>query len=105
MKLLDGRDDVDFEYEGEMAPDVALNPALQKLYPVQPADRPGQRAGHARAADRPISRAKLLSELGGDAVIGPMLVGMKQQVQIAPMTASASDLMTLAVLAAGRIVL
>jgi len=48
--------------------------------------------------------AKLLRELGGDAVIGPMLVGMNQQVQIAAMSASASDLVTLAVLAAGRIV-
>ncbi len=33
VKLLDARDDVDFEYEGEMAPDVALNPAMQKIYP------------------------------------------------------------------------
>ena len=48
--------------------------------------------------------AKLLRELGGDSVIGPMLVGMKQRVQIAPMSASASDLVTLAVLAAGDIV-
>ena len=48
--------------------------------------------------------AKLLKELGGDAVIGPMLVGMEKEVQIAPMSASASDLVTLAVLAAGRVV-
>jgi malate dehydrogenase (oxaloacetate-decarboxylating)(NADP+) len=47
--------------------------------------------------------AKLLRELGGDAVIGPMLVGMEKQVQIAPMSATASDLVTLAVLAAGRV--
>jgi malate dehydrogenase (oxaloacetate-decarboxylating)(NADP+) len=45
--------------------------------------------------------AKLLKELGGDAVIGPVLVGMQKPVQIAPMTATASDLVTLAVLAAG----
>jgi malate dehydrogenase (oxaloacetate-decarboxylating)(NADP+) len=48
--------------------------------------------------------AKLLRGLGGGAVIGPVLVGMKQPVQIATMTASASDLVTLAVLAAGGIV-
>jgi malate dehydrogenase (oxaloacetate-decarboxylating)(NADP+) len=48
--------------------------------------------------------AKLLKELGGDSVIGPMLVGMAQPVQIASMTATASDLVTLAVLAAGQIV-
>jgi malate dehydrogenase (oxaloacetate-decarboxylating)(NADP+) len=48
--------------------------------------------------------AKLLKELGGDSVIGPILVGMERQVQVASMTASASDLVTLAVLAAGEIV-
>ena len=52
VKMLDERDDVDFEYEGEMAPDVALNPALQKLYPFSRLTGPGQRAGHARPADR-----------------------------------------------------
>jgi malate dehydrogenase (oxaloacetate-decarboxylating)(NADP+) len=45
--------------------------------------------------------AKLLAELGGDRVIGPILVGMAMPVQIAPMTSSASELVTLAVLAAG----
>jgi malate dehydrogenase (oxaloacetate-decarboxylating)(NADP+) len=48
--------------------------------------------------------AKLLRELGGDAVIGPVLIGMERQIQIAPMTATASDLVTLAVLAAGGVV-
>ena len=103
VKLLDRRDDVDFAYEGEMAPDVALNPALQRVYPFS------RLKGRANVLIMPglqtanIS-AKLLKELGGDALIGPMLVGMKQHVQLAPMTATASDLVTLAVLAAGRIV-
>ena len=44
-----------------------------------------------------------MRELGGDAVIGPMLVGMEKSVQIAPMTSTASELVTLAVLAAGGI--
>jgi malate dehydrogenase (oxaloacetate-decarboxylating)(NADP+) len=48
--------------------------------------------------------AKLLRELGGDAVIGPILVGMAQPVQIAAMTASASDLVTLGVLAGSGVV-
>jgi malate dehydrogenase (oxaloacetate-decarboxylating)(NADP+) len=102
VKLLDARDDIDFEYEGEMPPDVALNPAMHKIYPFS------RLTGTANVLIMPglqtanIS-AKLLKELGGDAVIGPMLVGMEHQVQIAPMTASASDLVTLAVLAAGRI--
>ena len=44
--------------------------------------------------------AKLLRELGGESVLGPYILGLEMPVQIAPMTASASDLVTLAVLAA-----
>ena len=103
VKLLDKRDDVDFAYEGEMAPDVALNPALQKVFPFSRLRGPANVLIMPGLQTANIS-AKLLKELGGDALIGPMLVGMQHQVQIAPMTASASDLVTLAVLAAGRIV-
>jgi len=103
VKLMDGRKDVDFEYEGEMAPDVALNPAMQKVYPFMRLTGPANVLVMPGLQTANIS-AKLLRELGGDAVIGPMLVGMEQQVQIAPMSATASDLVTLAVLAAGRIV-
>ena len=45
--------------------------------------------------------AKLLRELGGESVLGPYMLGLEHPVQIAPMTASASDLVMLAVLAAG----
>lgn len=103
VKLLDARDDIDFEYEGEMPPDVALNPAMHKIYPFSRITGPANVLIMPGLQTANIS-AKLLKELGGDAVIGPMLVGMEHQVQIAPMTASASDLVTLAVLAAGRIV-
>jgi malate dehydrogenase (oxaloacetate-decarboxylating)(NADP+) len=102
VKLLDARD-VDFEYEGEMSPDVALNPAMQKVYPFMRLTGPANVLVMPGLQTANIS-AKLLKELGGDAVIGPMLVGMEKQVQIAPMAASASDLVTLAVLAAGRVV-
>jgi malate dehydrogenase (oxaloacetate-decarboxylating)(NADP+) len=44
---------------------------------------------------------KLLRHLGGESVLGPYLLGLELPVQIAPMTASASDLVMLAVLAAG----
>ena len=44
--------------------------------------------------------SKLLKELGGESVMGPYILGLELPVQIAPMTASASDLVTLAVLAA-----
>ncbi len=103
VRIMDGRDDVDFEYEGEMSPDTALDPDLQKLYPFMRLTGPANVLIMPGLQTANIS-AKLLRELGGDAVIGPMLVGMKQQVQIAAMSATASDLVTLAVLAAGRIV-
>jgi malate dehydrogenase (oxaloacetate-decarboxylating)(NADP+) len=103
VKVLDKRSDVDFEYEGEMPPDVALNPEMQKFYPFSRLTGPANVLVMPGLQTANIS-AKLLRELGGDAVIGPVLVGMKHQVQIAPMTASASELVTLAVLAAGGIV-
>jgi malate dehydrogenase (oxaloacetate-decarboxylating)(NADP+) len=103
VKLMDGRDDIDFEYEGEMPPDVALNPAMHKIYPFSRLTGPANVLVMPGLQTANIS-AKLVKELGGDSVIGPMLVGMERQVQIAPMTATASDLVTLAVLAAGRIV-
>ena len=87
----------------EMAPDVALNPALQVVFPFSRLTGPANVLIMPGLQTANIS-AKLLKELGGGALIGPMLVGMKQQAQIAPMTATASDLVTLAVLAAGRIV-
>jgi malate dehydrogenase (oxaloacetate-decarboxylating)(NADP+) len=103
VKIMDRRDDVDFEYEGEMSPDTALDPDLQKLYPFMRLTGPANVLIMPGLQTANIS-AKLLRELGGDAVIGPMLVGMEKQVQIAAMSATASDLVTLAVLAAGRIV-
>ncbi|TMJ20820.1 MAG: NADP-dependent malic enzyme [Alphaproteobacteria bacterium] len=103
VKIMDGRSDVDFEYEGEMSPDTALDPELQKLYPFMRLTGPANVLVMPGLQTANIS-AKLMRELGGDAVIGPMLVGMEKQVQIAPMSATASDLVTLAVLAGGRVV-
>jgi malate dehydrogenase (oxaloacetate-decarboxylating)(NADP+) len=102
VKILDRGGGVDFEYEGEMPPDVALNPAMQKVYPFSRLTGPANVLVMPGLQTANIA-AKLLKELGGDAVIGPMLVGMAKPVQIAPMTATASDLVTLAVLAAGGI--
>jgi malate dehydrogenase (oxaloacetate-decarboxylating)(NADP+) len=102
VKLMDTRDDVDFEYEGEMPPDVALNAVMQRVYPFSRLTGPANVLIMPGLQTANIS-AKLLKELGGDSVIGPMLVGMAQPVQVAAMTATASDLVTLAVLAAGGI--
>ena len=100
VKLLDGFN-CDFEYEGEMGPDVALNYDMQRrFYPFS------RLSGSATVLVMPGLQsanlsAKLLKELGGESVLGPYILGLELPVQIAPMTATASDLVTLAVLAAG----
>ena len=86
-----------------LAPDVALNPAMHKVYPFSRLTGPANVLVMPGLQTANIS-AKLLKELGGEAMIGPLLVGMEHRVQIAAMTASASDLVTLAVLAAGQVV-
>ena len=100
VELLDGFK-ADFEYEGEMAPDVALNYEMQKRYypftrlsgPANILVMPGLQSASLCT--------KLLRELGGESVLGPYILGLELPVQIAPMTASASDLVMLAVLAGG----
>ena len=92
-----------FEYEGEMAPDAALNPKVMANYPFCRLSGPANVLIMPGLQSANIS-AKLLRELAGNAVIGPMLLGMEKPVQIAPMTALAPDILTLAVLAAGGIV-
>ena len=102
MTLLDSIN-TDFEYEGEMGPDVALNYEMQRrFYPFSrltgPANilvMPGLQSANLTS--------KLLKNLGDESVLGPFIVGLELPVQIAPMTASASDLVTLAVLAAGSV--
>jgi len=101
VALLDQRG-VDFEYEGEMAPDVALNPRVMRNYPFSRLSGPANVLVMPGLQSANLS-AKLLRELGGDSVIGPMLIGMGQPVQVATMASSASELVTLAVLAAGGI--
>ncbi len=92
-----------FEYEGEMAPDAALNPKVMANYPFCRLSGPANVLIMPGLQSANIS-AKLLRELAGNAVIGPMMIGMEKPVQIAPMTALAPDILTLAVLAAGGIV-
>jgi malate dehydrogenase (oxaloacetate-decarboxylating)(NADP+) len=100
VTLLDGFH-ADFEYEGEMAPDVALNYAMQKrFYPFTRLSGPANILVMPGLQSASLS-AKLLRELGGESVLGPYMLGLQHPVQIAPMTASASDLVMLAVLAAG----
>jgi malate dehydrogenase (oxaloacetate-decarboxylating)(NADP+) len=102
VHILDA-EDPGFEYEGEMAPDAALNPQVMKLYPFSRLSAPANVLVMPGLQSANLS-AKLLRELAGNAVIGPMLIGMEKPVQIAPMTAAAPDLLTLAVLASAGVV-
>ena len=101
VALLDTRRP-DFEYEGDMPPDVALNAAVMKNYPFCRLSGPANVLVMPGLQSANLS-AKLLRELGGDQVIGPMLLGMERQVQVATMASSTSDLVTLAVLAAAGV--
>jgi malate dehydrogenase (oxaloacetate-decarboxylating)(NADP+) len=102
VTLLDGQE-VDFEYEGEMAPDLALSHEMQRrFYPFSRLSGPANILIMPGLQSANLS-AKLLRALGGESVMGPFLLGMDLPVQIAPMTATATDLMTLAVLASGGV--
>ena len=89
----------DFECDGEMSADVALNPDLMKLYPFCRLSGPANVLIMPSLHSANIS-AKLLKELGGGQMIGPLLVGLAKPVQIAPMGATVSELVALAALAA-----
>jgi len=98
VRLLDGIN-VDFEYEGEMGPDVALNRDMQeRFYPFSRLSGPANILIMPGLQSASLS-AKLLRELGGESILGPYILGLDMPVQIAPMTATATDLVTLAVLA------
>ncbi|MEO0698694.1 MAG: phosphate acyltransferase, partial [Pseudomonadota bacterium] len=102
VAILD-KEDPGFEYEGEMAPDAALNPAVMKLYPFSRLSGPANVLVMPGLQSANLS-AKLLRELGSNSTVGPMLLGMEKPVQIAPMTALAPDVLTLAVLTSAGVV-
>jgi malate dehydrogenase (oxaloacetate-decarboxylating)(NADP+) len=98
VDILDKRS-VDFDYDGEMAADVALNPEAMKLYPfcrlTEPANVLIMPAIHSASIS-----TKLLQELGGATLVGPLLVGLSKPVQIAPTGCTVSELVNLATIAA-----
>ncbi|KQS90460.1 MULTISPECIES: NADP-dependent malic enzyme [unclassified Rhizobium] len=98
VNILDKRR-VDFEYDGEMAADVALNPKVMEQYPFC------RLSGTANVLVMPAFHSasistKMLQELGGSTVIGPLLVGLDKPVQIVSMSAKDSDIVNMAALAA-----
>jgi malate dehydrogenase (oxaloacetate-decarboxylating)(NADP+) len=90
---------VDFEYDGEMAADVALNPATMGAYPFCRLSGPANVLIMPAYHSASIS-TKLLQELGGSTVIGPLLVGFDKPVQIVSLAAKDSDIVNMAALAA-----
>ncbi|MCX7305591.1 MAG: NADP-dependent malic enzyme [Hyphomicrobiales bacterium] len=98
VKILDKRR-VDFEYDGEMAADVALNPEVMKRYPFCRLSGPANVLVMPAFHSASIS-TKMLQELGGSTVIGPLLVGLNKPVQIVSMSAKDSDIVNMAAIAA-----
>ena len=92
-----------FEYEGEMSVDVALSPSLKKLYPFARLTGPANVLVMPGLQSANIA-AKLLKAMGGGQVIGPLLMNMSRPVQVVPMTAGASEIVTVAALAAAGVV-
>jgi malate dehydrogenase (oxaloacetate-decarboxylating)(NADP+) len=91
--------DVDFEYEGEMPPELALDPEKRANYPfmrlTDSANILVMPAIHSASI-----ATKLVQSLGGATVIGPVLLGLSKSVQIAPLSASVSKILNMAMMAA-----
>jgi malate dehydrogenase (oxaloacetate-decarboxylating)(NADP+) len=98
VKILDQRR-VDFEYDGEMSPDVALNRDKMAVYPFCRLSGPANVLIMPAFHSASIS-TKMLQELGGATVIGPLLVGFDMPVQIVQLATTDSDLVNMAALAA-----
>lgn len=98
VRILDQRR-VDFEYDGEMNADVALNMDVMEQYPfcrlTGPANVLVMPAFHSASI-----ATKMLEELGGSTVIGPLLVGLDKPIQITRLGARDSEIVNTAVLAA-----
>ena len=97
-EILDRRS-VDFEYDGEMGANVALDTELQKVYPFTRLSGPANVLVMPGLHSANISY-KLLHKLGGGTVIGPMLIGLAAPVQIVHLDANVSDVVNMALIAA-----
>ncbi|MCH7863594.1 MAG: NADP-dependent malic enzyme [Proteobacteria bacterium] len=98
VNILDQRQ-ADFEYDGEMGIDVALNPELMAHYPFC------RLAGPANVLIMPGLHSaqistKLVHELGGTTVLGPLLIGLSKPAQIVPMGSTVADMVNMAAWAA-----
>ncbi len=98
VRILDQKR-VDFEYDGEMAADVALNQELAAPYPFTRLSGPANVLVMPAFHSASIS-TKMVQELGGATVIGPLLVGLDRPVQIVQLGAKDNQLVNMAALAA-----
>jgi len=90
---------VDFKFDGDMQPDVALNEEYKELYPFS------EIVGNANVLIMPGQHSaaisyKIMKTLGGAKVIGPLLIGLGEAIEIAPLRSSTSDILNLASVAA-----
>ena len=91
--------DVDFEFDGDMQPDVALNEEYKSLYPFS------KIVGNANILIMPGQHSaaisyKMMKTLGDTKVIGPLLIGLGLPIEIAPLRSSTSEILNLASIAA-----
>ncbi len=93
------KEKVNFDFDGEMQPDVALNPMYQEVYPFS------KIVGKANILIMPALHSaaistKLMREYGGAKLIGPLLIGLGLPIEVAPLRSSTSDILNLASVAA-----
>ncbi len=93
------KENVDFDFDGEMQPDVALNPIYKETYPFS------KIVGNANILIMPALHSaaistKLMKVFGGAKLIGPLLIGLGLPIEVAPLRSSTSDILNLASVAA-----
>ena len=93
------KDNVDFKFDGEMQPDVALDEVYKELYPFS------EIVGSSNVLIMPSQHIvaisyKMIKTMSRAKVIGPLLVGLGQPIEIAPLRSSTSDIINLASIAA-----
>ena len=100
-RVLDARG-VDFEYEGEMTVDVALNPRAAEAYPFSRLTGPANVLVVPARHSASIS-VKLMQEMAGATVIGPILSGLDRPIQICATVSTVNDILNMAIMAAAKV--
>jgi len=93
---------VDFEFEGEMTVDVAMNVQAQAAYPFSRLTGPANILVVPARHSASIS-VKLMQEMAGATVIGPILTGVGQSIQICSSVSTANDILNMAILASSKV--